>query len=114
MKTDGWITILIFILMLESCCNCNHVFDHDSNNALLDVIPNGLLFSFLDVISIRKLNTMALQKLFKSLDFSNQGLHSGFVFQLLKHKVVFMCFNKRDFKNLRYLLEAIFRIKLLV
>ena len=70
-----------------------------------------LCFSLIDVMFIRKLNMVDLQKLFKSFNIPSQGLHSGFVFQLLKQKVTLMCFNKQDSKNFRYLLEAIYYIK---
>ena len=54
----------------------------------------------------------SLQRMLKSVSFTNQGLHSGYVFQLLKQEVAFMFLNKQDFKNFGYLLEAIYRIKL--
>ena len=65
-----------------------------------------------DVINIRKLDLTELHKSFKSMDFSHVGLHSGFMFQQLSRNVAFMCSNKRDFKSLGYLIEAIYSIRL--
>ena len=65
-----------------------------------------------DVVNIRKLDLTELHKSFKSMDFSHVGLHSGFMFQVLNRKIAFMCSNKRDFRSLGYLIEAIYSIRL--